>query len=126
MHIAWDQLAEIDVCEGEKIWKASGIDIGVNWTSVLVTQTEPGCGPPMHVHQNDELHILDRCEVDYDIGGERFHVSGPGLVHIPANVSHCFVNTAPETFRLVAVFSTEEYTFEPVGPNSIQSDQIDS
>lgn len=121
MHIPWDKLTRLDVCEGETIWKVSGADVGLDWTSVLVTQTDPGCGPPMHVHENEELHILDKCEVDYDIGGERFHVSGPGLVHIPANVPHCFVNTADEPFRLVAVFSTSDYTFQAVGPNSIQS-----
>lgn len=30
-----------------------------------------------------------------------------------------FVNIADEPFRLVAVFSTGNYTFEAVGPNSI-------
>lgn len=42
MHIDWNRLDEIEVCQGERKWLASGKDLGVDWATVLVTQTDPG------------------------------------------------------------------------------------
>lgn len=66
--------------------------------------TEPGDGPPPHVHRNDDeaFYILDgQFEI---LCGERTETFGSGaFVFLPRNVVHTFRNVGTTTGRLLGI-----------------------
>jgi mannose-6-phosphate isomerase-like protein (cupin superfamily) len=96
-----------------------GQQYGFEALSFIVTETYPGGGPPLHTHESEEAHVLLDGEVKYVIGDQRFTVSGPYVVKIPARVPHTFLNASQQPFRMVCVFPDNRWTYQEVGPNPL-------
>jgi mannose-6-phosphate isomerase-like protein (cupin superfamily) len=114
-----DQLASFYCVPGEFGHLLEGRHYGFDALSVIITETYPGGGPPLHVHECEEAHILLEGEVSYVIGDQRFTATAPYVVKIPANVPHAFVNIGVRPFRLLAVFPDSRFTDVTVGPNPL-------
>ena len=106
--------------EGEVIHLLRGETSGFENLSFILTETAPGGGPPLHVHESEEAHVLQSGTIGYIIGGKRFEVVAPYVVRIPAGVPHTFVNRGTSPAQLIGVFASKHYTFEETGPNPLQ------
>jgi mannose-6-phosphate isomerase-like protein (cupin superfamily) len=91
---------------GEAGYFMNGEDYGFDGLSFILTETQPGGGPPLHMHDSEESHIVLHGQVEYVIGNRQFTVEGPYVARVPAGVPHTFRNAGTEPFNLIAVFLT--------------------
>jgi quercetin dioxygenase-like cupin family protein len=106
---------------GERGWVMEGAKHGLDATSVIITDTAPGGGPPLHTHVTEEVHVLLRGRMRYVIGEDRFEAEGPCAVKIPAQMPHAFVNAGDAPISLVCYFPDPAMltTQTRVGPNPL-------
>ena len=108
---------------GERGWILEGHKHGLTATSLILTETAPGGGPPLHHHRTEEVHVLQEGRLDYLIGEQRFTAEGPYVVRLPAGVPHTFVNAGDAVARLVCFFPDPEFwaAYRETGPNPLVS-----
>jgi mannose-6-phosphate isomerase-like protein (cupin superfamily) len=104
---------------GELGFIAEGERLGFESLSFIVTETQPSGGPPLHVHDTEEAHVLLEGEVEYQIGDRRFHARGPYVARVPAGVAHTFANRGDCPFNLIAVFPSKKLSYIEVGANPL-------
>lgn len=112
-------LERIDAGPGELISLLDGNKHGYESLSLILSESAPGGGPPMHTHDCEEVHIVDSGKVSYIIGDERIILDGPFVLRIPAKMPHAFVNAGSTSLRITAAFGSPNYTFNFVGPNPL-------
>lgn len=100
-----------------------GGQYGFSSLSFIITETQPGGGPPLHVHEHEEAHVVLKGKVSYVIGDQRFTVEGPYVVKIPAGVPHTFVNSGTQPLRLIGVLPADHIVWKPLGPNPLVKKQ---
>lgn len=62
--------------------------------SVMLEQTPPGGGPPLHAHaKEDEIFLVVEGQLSYYVGGRWIEVSSGGVVYLPRGTAHCYRNT---------------------------------
>src|SRR5207247_5116621 len=83
-----------------------GAQYGFESLSFIITETQPGGGPPLHVHDCEEAHVLLEGRATYVLGDQTFTVEGPYIVKVPAGVPHTFVNAGTKPLRLIGAFPT--------------------
>jgi len=92
---------------GEAGYFMNGEDYGFDALSFILTETQPGGGPPLHM------------QVEYVIGDRRFTVEGPYVARVPAGVPHTFRNAGTEPFNLIAVFPDKHLSYKELGKNPL-------
>ena len=94
---------------------------GVLASSILIADVSPGEGPPLHLHYTEEVQVLPECRANFLIGDKRFTVEGPGIIHIPANTPHSFVNIGDKSVRIITFFPSSSYetNWKVLGPNPL-------
>jgi len=100
-----------------------GAQYGFESLSFIITETQPGGGPPLHVHDTEEAHVLLEGKVTYVMGDQRFTVEGPYVVKIPAGTPHTFVNAGTQPLRLIGVLPTSHIEYKELGPNPLVKKQ---
>jgi mannose-6-phosphate isomerase-like protein (cupin superfamily) len=104
---------------GEFGYALEGSQYGFKSLSFIITETQPGGGPPLHVHECEEAHVLLEGKATYLIGDQRFTVEGPYVVKIPAGVPHTFVNAGTRSLRLIGVLPANHIEYKELGPNPL-------
>jgi mannose-6-phosphate isomerase-like protein (cupin superfamily) len=106
---------------GERGWIMEGFKHGFELTSVVITSTEPGGGPPLHTHETEEIHVLPECHFAYVMGEQIFEVHGPCAVNIPARLPHTFLNLSSHAVRLVAFWPHNDFwtNYDELGTNPL-------
>jgi len=73
--------------------------------AILESVVEPGFGPPLHTHREDEIFEIIDGTMTFQIGSERLE-TGPGtIIAIPAGVPHAWANFGKAPARMLATFS---------------------
>lgn len=114
-----DQMVSFYDAPGEYGYVAEGKDHGLSGLSVIITDTRPGGGPPLHSHDTEEAQVLAEGHYRLLIGNRRFDVTGPATVRIPAGVPHTFVNPGDQPVHIVGVFPGETISYRELGPNPL-------
>lgn len=104
---------------GEAGYFINGTDYGFESLSIIMTETHPRGGPPLHVHETEEAHIVYAGQITYLIGDRRFTATGPYIARVPAGVPHTFANVGDSPLNLTAVFPTKHLTYRALGPNPL-------
>jgi mannose-6-phosphate isomerase-like protein (cupin superfamily) len=77
--------------------------------SAYIVSAEPGQGPPLHTHPYVEVaFILEGCG-SITVGDETLEVKAGGIVVIPANTPHRFVNTGETTLRQIDIHASPRF-----------------
>lgn len=118
-----DDLGRIDAGPGEIIRLLDGSKHGYESLSLILSESDPGGGPPMHTHDCEEMHVVDSGKVAYVIGDEQITLEAPFVMRIPAKVPHAFVNAGRTNLKITAAFGSPNYTFHFVGPNPLWENQ---
>ena len=116
---AFDQLEHYYRVPGEFTHRLNGDQYGFDTLSFIVTETHPGGGPGLHVHDTEEAHVLLEGTAQYRIGDKTFTVNAPYIARVPAGTPHTFINVGAEPFNLVAVFASKHPNTERIGPNPL-------
>lgn len=119
MVFTFDQLDHYYRVPGEFTHRLTGDAYGFEALSFIITETHPGGGPGLHVHDVEEAHILLEGSAQYRIGEETFTVQAPYVAKVPPGVPHTFVNAGTTPFNLIAVFASKHPTSTRVGPNPL-------
>ncbi len=104
---------------GELGYIAEGEKLGFEALSFIIAETQPNGGPPLHVHDSEEAHVLLEGKVEYLIGERRFFAEGPYIARVPAHVPHTFASRSPCPFNLIAVFPSKKLSYEELGANPL-------
>lgn len=119
LSFGFDQLEHYYRVPGEFTHRLNGDQYGFETLSFIITETHPGGGPGLHVHDTEEAHVLFQGTAQYRIGDRTFTAQAPYVAKIPAGVAHTFINVGTEPFNLVAVLSSRHPTTTRVGPNPL-------
>lgn len=92
---------------------------GFKSLSSIPTETHPGGGPPLHLHETEEAHVLLEGSASYLVGEKTFTVEGPYVVRLPAGVPHTFINSGDSFFRLVGILPQDNVSYKELGPNPL-------
>lgn len=111
---------KVDVGGGEVVYQAEGKNHGMQDVSVVITETQPGGGPPLHYHPTEEAHVVLNGKVTYFIDDSIFTVTAPYIVNIPAGARHTFINSGDSVLNLIGVFGHDSFgPYKPVGKNPL-------
>lgn len=80
--------------------------------SVILVHSAPGTGPKLHRHPYAEVFVVESGEATFQLGEERFVVTGGHVVVGPPNVPHGFTNTGTGLLRLTAIHGAPEFNTE--------------
>jgi len=112
-------LASFYDAPGEAGYLMFGGDYGFDSVSIIVTETHPKGGPPLHTHDVEEAHVLLSGRMDYVIGEKRFSATGPYIARVPAGAPHTFVNAGKQPLNLIGIIPSNQPGYEVVGPNPL-------
>jgi mannose-6-phosphate isomerase-like protein (cupin superfamily) len=115
----FDQLEHWYRVPGEYTHRLVGDQYGFESLSLIISETHPGGGPGLHVHDTEEAHVLLQGSAQYRIGEKTITVQAPYVAKVPAGVPHTFINVGTEPFNLIAVFATKNPTTTRVGPHPL-------
>lgn len=101
---------------------AEGKDYGFKSLSFIMTNTQPNGGPPLHVHETEEAHVIHEGTILYTMGDKTFSAKGPYIVRIPAGIPHTFINTGNNILHLTAVFPSRHLSYKELGRNPLVKD----
>jgi quercetin dioxygenase-like cupin family protein len=77
--------------------------------SVYIVKAKPGQGPPLHKHPYVEVAFtLEGCAT-ITVGNETSEVKAGGIVVIPANTPHRFVNSADAILRQIDIHASPKF-----------------
>ncbi|MGZ5445894.1 MAG: cupin domain-containing protein [Thermoanaerobaculia bacterium] len=118
-YFTFDQLDHYYRVPGEFTHRLTGDQYGFQSLSFIITETHPGGGPGLHVHDVEEAHVLLEGTAEYVVGDQRFTVQAPYVAKVPPQVPHTFINAGGKVFNLIAVFASNHPTSTRVGPNPL-------
>ena len=116
---SFDQLDYYYRVPGEFTHRLTGDQYGFESLSFIISETHPGGGPGLHVHDVEEAHVLLEGTAEYRIGDKTFTVQAPYVAKVPAGVAHTFINAGSKNFNLIAVFPSKHPSTTRVGPNPL-------
>jgi mannose-6-phosphate isomerase-like protein (cupin superfamily) len=77
--------------------------------SAYIVNAKPAQGPPLHTHPYVEVAFtLEGC-ASITVGDETREVKSGGIVVIPANTPHCFVNSGDTVLRQVDIHASPRF-----------------
>jgi quercetin dioxygenase-like cupin family protein len=117
--VVYDQL------EGEKIHMLLSGRHTADGFALIIDETPPGAGPPLHVHQNeDEIFYVLEGELTIQVGKERYTVPAGGTAILPRGVPHTFGNLGTDTVKSLVLLTPAglENFFAEVEPLATQAE----
>lgn len=85
-----------------------GADQGAPFSAYLVT-AKPGQGPPLHTHPYVEVAFTIEGSARITLGEEDRAVKAGGIVVIPANTPHRFINCGDTVLRQIDVHASPRF-----------------
>ena len=77
--------------------------------SAYIVNAKPGQGPPLHTHPYVEVAFtIEGCAI-ITVGAEQREVTAGGIVVIPANTPHRFVNTGDTALRQIDIHASPKF-----------------
>ena len=77
--------------------------------SAYIVNAKPGQGPPLHTHPYVEVAFTIEGCATITVGDETLEVKAGGIVVIPANTPHRFVNTGETTLRQIDIHASPQF-----------------
>ena len=77
--------------------------------SAYIVKAEPGKGPPLHTHPYVEIAFTLEGTATITVGDEVREVTAGGIVVIPANTPHRFVNSGATILRQIDIHSSPRF-----------------
>jgi quercetin dioxygenase-like cupin family protein len=77
--------------------------------SVYIVNAKPGQGPPLHTHPYVEVAFTLEGRATITVGDETHDVKAGGIVVIPANTPHRFVNSGDTILRQIDIHASPRF-----------------
>ena len=89
-----------------------GGDFGLAHLTVVLGESHPGQGVPLHRHDCEELILVHSGRGTYTVGEATVEAGAGEVVVIPAGAPHRWVNHTEEPLVHTAVFPTDRFALE--------------
>lgn len=87
--------------------------------SIFLVEAEPGRGAPLHIHEYDEIAIVQEGTSRF-LAGEEIRDTQPGdILVIKAGTPHGFVNTGPEILKQTDIHISPRFKQTNLAPTQI-------
>ncbi len=120
--ISFESLEAFHDEPGEYGWILEAHRHGFERISLIVTDTLPGGGPPLHKHSCEEAVVVPSgAQMRYLVGDQTYDVRGPAVIRIPAETPHAFINAGQTRVSLTCVFPDRSFwdSYVEFGPNPL-------
>ena len=77
--------------------------------SAYIVEAKPGQGPPLHKHPYVEVAFIIEGQATITVGDELREVKAGGIVVIPADTPHRFVNSGDTTLRQIDIHASPKF-----------------
>jgi mannose-6-phosphate isomerase-like protein (cupin superfamily) len=77
--------------------------------SAYIVNAKPGQGPPLHTHPYVEVAFTIEGRASITVGDETREVQSGGIVVIPANTPHRFVNSGDTVLRQIDIHASPQF-----------------
>jgi mannose-6-phosphate isomerase-like protein (cupin superfamily) len=77
--------------------------------SAYIVNAKPGQGPPLHTHPYVEVAFTIEGTAAISVGDDTREVNAGGIVVIPANTPHRFVNTGSGVLRQIDIHASPKF-----------------
>jgi len=77
--------------------------------SAYIVKAKPGQGPPLHTHPYVEVAFIIEGTATITVGNETREVKAGGIVVIPANTPHRFVNSGESILRQIDIHASPRF-----------------
>ena len=77
--------------------------------SAYIVNAKPGQGPPLHTHPYVEIAFTIEGSATITVGNETREVKAGGIVVIPANTPHRFVNSGNTMLRQIDIHASPKF-----------------
>lgn len=77
--------------------------------SAYIVKAKPGHGPPLHTHPYVEVAFTVEGSATITVGNDTREVAAGGIVVIPANTPHRFVNSGDGVFRQIDIHASPKF-----------------
>jgi len=77
--------------------------------SAYIVNAKPGQGPPLHTHPYVEVAFTIEGRATITVGDDTHEVKAGGIVVIPANTPHCFVNSGTAILRQIDIHASPRF-----------------
>jgi len=77
--------------------------------SAYIVNAKPGQGPPLHEHPYVEVAFTIEGRATITVGDEEREVGAGGIVVIPANTPHRFVNSGESILRQIDIHASPRF-----------------
>jgi quercetin dioxygenase-like cupin family protein len=77
--------------------------------SAYIVNAQPGQGPPLHTHPYVEVAFTLEGSATITVGDDKREMKGGGIVLIPANTPHRFVNSGDTLLRQIDVHASPKF-----------------
>ena len=77
--------------------------------SAYIVMAKPGQGPPLHTHPYVEVAFTLEGTASITVGDETREVKAGGIVVIPANTPHRFVNSGDSPLRQIDIHASPKF-----------------
>jgi quercetin dioxygenase-like cupin family protein len=77
--------------------------------SAYIVSAKPGQGPPLHTHPYVEVAFTIEGRASITVGDETRDVQSGGIVVIPANTPHRFVNSGDTVLRQIDIHASARF-----------------
>jgi len=77
--------------------------------SAYIVNAKPGQGPPLHTHPYVEVAFTIEGRATITVGDDTHEVKAGGIVVIPANTPHRFVNSGTAILRQIDIHASPRF-----------------
>jgi|SRR5882757_110181 len=96
----------LQVVPGERFKVRASSDETNGRYSVLELVAAPGCGPPLHIHQDEDEHfVVLEGTVCFVCGDRTFDATAGTALTVPKGVRHTWANLSESDVRMLAAFA---------------------
>ena len=91
------------------VGRVIGKDIGADATLLFFSSVRIGAGPPLHVHEYDEIFIIRQGRAMFTVGESEFEAEAGDIVFGPAGVPHKFRNLGPGLLETTDIHLSDHF-----------------
>lgn len=80
--------------------------------SLILDNSDPGGGPRLHRHPYDEIWVVERGDVTFQVGEETQQAVAGDIVIVPPDMPHKFTNSGAGRSRLICIHANPRMVTE--------------
>ncbi len=95
-----------------------GADQGDVAVSIFIVEAQPGRGAPLHIHEYDEIALIQEGQSRFVIGDEIKDVTAGDILIVKAQTPHGFINSGSRVLKQIDVHMNPRFKQQNLEPTA--------